>query len=124
MTGFGREPEPILTKLTKERRQGDVFVTQVCHFNMRMRPGGPGAMRRMTLNLPKKIKVNIVRFGTNVRPLLLYELKMLRVASPKSKVQQRITTKKITNNGCGSLYIFKNVNRWQPLLTKRALVFG
>ena len=29
-------------------------------------------------------KDNIVRFFTNVRPLLLYKLKMLRVASPKS----------------------------------------
>ena len=69
-------------------------------------------------------KVNIVRFSTNVRPLLLYKLKMLRVVSPKSKVQQRIITKKIANDGCGSLYISKNVNRWQPLLTKRALVFA
>ena len=69
-------------------------------------------------------KVNIVRFSTNVRPLLLYKLKMLRVVSPKSKVQQRITTKKIANDGCGSLYISKNINRWQPLLTKRALVFA
>ena len=41
-------------------------------------------------------KDNIVRFVTNVRPLVLYKLNMLRVVSPKSKVQQRIVTKKIT----------------------------
>ena len=58
---------------------------------------------------PSKGKVNIVRFSTNVGPLLLYKLKMLRVVSPKSKVQQRITTKKIANHGCGSLYISKNI---------------
>ena len=52
----------------------------------------------------------------------------MRVASLKSKVQQRMITKKISKNGCGSscgsLYIFKNINRGQPLLAKRALVFG
>ena len=73
---------------------------------------------------PDGNKVNIVRFSTNVRPLLLYKLKMLRVVSPKSKVQQRITIKKIANDGCGSACISKNINRWQPLLTKRALVFA
>ena len=69
-------------------------------------------------------KDNIVRFVTNVRPLFLYKLKMLRVASPMSKVQQRILTKKITKIGCGSVYNFKKFNRWQPLLVKRALVFS
>ena len=48
----------------------------------------------------------------------------MRVSSPRSKVQQRIITKKITKIGCGSVYNFKNFNRWQPLLVKRALVFG
>ena len=49
------------------------------------------------LKFPKnRCKDNIVRFGTNVRPLLLYKLKMLRVVSPKSKVQQRMSSKKFT----------------------------
>ena len=69
-------------------------------------------------------KDNIVRFIANSSHLLIYELNMLRVSSPRSKVQQRNITKKITKIGCGSVYNFKNFNRWQPLLVKRALVFG
>ena len=74
--------------------------------------------------VPSNDKDNIVRFIANSSPLLIYELNILRVSSPRSKVQQRIVTKKITKIGCGSVYNFKNFNRWQPLLVKRALVFG
>ena len=52
-------------------------------------------------------KDNIVRFITNLSPLLLYELNMLRVSSPSSEVQQRIITKKISIFGCGRHYNFK-----------------
>ena len=69
-------------------------------------------------------KDNIVRFIANSGPLLIYELNILRVSSPRSKVQQRSKTKKITKIGCGSVYNFKKLNRWPPLLVKRALVFG
>ena len=69
-------------------------------------------------------KDNIVRFIANSSPLLIYELNILRVSSPRSKVQQRIISKKITEIGCGGVYNFKKFNRWQPLLVKRALVFG
>ena len=72
----------------------------------------------------RRNKDNVVRFIVNSSPLLIYELNILRVSSPRSKVQQRIITKKITKIGCGSVYNFKNFNRWQPLLVKRALVFG
>ena len=52
-------------------------------------------------------KDNIVRFIVNSSPLLLYELNILCVSSPSSKVQQRIITKKITYIGCGSVFVFK-----------------
>ena len=69
-------------------------------------------------------KDNIVRFIVNSSPLLIYELNILRVSPPRSKVQQRVVIKEITKVGCGSVYNFKKFNRWQPLLVKRALVFG
>ena len=46
---------------------------------------------------PITAKARIIkkRLSTKSSPLLIRELKKLRVASPKSKVQQRINTKKI-----------------------------
>ena len=61
--------------------------------------------------------------------LLQAESCVLPLWSQKFNKQWSMITKKIvTQNGCGSscasLYIFKNINRGQPLLAKRALVFG
>ena len=52
-------------------------------------------------------KDNIVRFITNWSPLLLYELKMLRVSCPSSEVQQRSITKNIAIFGLEAFYLQK-----------------